>query len=80
MQAFYKLQQGKGGKVQALITEWEGVLSHIHMEYPRRSGEQEPQSHLRYKLFHGLKKKTHNSLRYQYDDPGVDYYQLMVAA
>ena len=78
MQSFYKLQQVKGEHVPIFITRFEGDLNHIRMEHLRCLGEHEAQGHLCDHLFYAL-KNLKDSLHYLYDNPHVDYIQLMVA-
>ena len=79
MQNFYKISQGNE-KVPSFATRLEGTLNQIRIKCPGRIADHEVPSHLKDRLFHGVKKHVRDSVRYLYSNPQTTYPELVVAA
>ena len=79
MQNFYKISQGNE-KVPSFATQLEGTLNQIRIKCPGRIADHEVPSHLKDRLFHGVKKHVRDSVRYLYSNPQTTYPELVVAA
>ena len=79
MQSFYKISQGNE-KVPSFATRLEGTLNQIRIKCPGRIADHEVPSHLKDRLFHGVKKHVRDSVRYLYSDSRTTYSELVVAA
>ena len=79
MQNFYKISQGNE-KVPSFATQLEGTLNQIRIKCPGRIADHEVPSHLKDRLFHGVKKHIRDSVRYLYSNPQTTYPELVVAA
>ena len=79
MQNFYKISQGNE-KVPSFVTRLEGTLNQIRIKCPGRIADHEVSSHLKDRLFHGVKKHVRDSMRYLYSNPQTTYSELVVTA
>ena len=79
MQNFYKVSQGNE-KVPSFVTQLEGTLNQMRIKCPSRIADDEVSSHLKDRLFHGVKKHVRDSVRYLYSSPQTTYSKLVVAA
>ena len=79
MQNFYKISQGNE-KVPSFATRLEGTLNQIRIKCPGRIADHEVPSHLKDRLFHGVKKHVRDSVRYLYSNSQTTYPELVVAA
>ena len=79
MQNFYKISQGNE-KVPSFVTQLEGTLNQIQIKCPGRIADHEVPSHLKDRLFHGVKKHVRDSVRYLYSNPRTTYSELVVMA
>ena len=79
MQNFYKISQGNE-KVPSFVTRLEGTLNQIRIKCPGRIANHEVPSHLKDRLFHGVKKHVRDSVRYLYSNPQTTYSELVVTA
>ena len=79
MQNFYKISQGNE-KVPSFVTRLEGTLNQIRIKCPSRIANHEVSSHLKDRLFHGVKKHVRDSIWYLYSNPQTTYSKLVVAA
>ena len=79
MQKFYKISQDNE-KVPSFVTRLEGTLNQIRIKCPSRIADHEVSSHLKDRLFHGVKKHIRDSVRYLYSNPQTTYSELVVAA
>ena len=79
MQEFYRIIQGKSGKVQTFILHLERTLKAIKQQHSYAMTEKEGERHLKDHMFHGLKPNLHNALHYMYDKPASQYSQLVMA-
>ena len=79
MQNFYKISQGNE-KVPLFDTRLEGTLNQIRIKCPSRIANHEVSSHLKDRLFHGVKKHIRDSVQYLYSNPQTTYSKLVVAA
>ena len=77
MQEFYKLVQGKTEKVATFAGRLEDALNHIRGLHPHSITGREVDSHLKERLFHGIRSSLRDSVRYLYDHS--TYHQLLVA-
>ena len=57
----------------------EGTLNQIRIKCPGRIADHEVPSHLKDRLFHGVKKHVRDSVRYLYSNPQTTYPELVVA-
>ena len=80
MQGFYHLQQDKNERMAAFTTWLEGTLSDIMNKHPCCVTGHEAKGHLHNRLFHRLHKPLRDSLWYLFNNPMLNYSQLMVAA
>ena len=79
MQNFYKISQGNE-KVPSFVTWLEGTLNQIRIKCPGRIADHEVPSHLKDRLFHGVKKHIKDSVWYLYSNPRTTYSELVVTA
>ena len=79
MQNFYKISQGNE-KVPSFATRLEGTLNQIRIKCPGRIADHEVPSHLKDRLFHGVKKHVRDSVQYLYSNPQTTYSELVVTA
>ena len=79
MQNFYKISQGNE-KVPSFATRLEGTLNQIRIKCPGRIADHEVSSHLKDRLFHGVKKHIRDSMQYLYSNPHTTYSELVVTA
>ena len=79
MQNFYKILQGNE-KVPSFVTQLEGTLNQIQIKCPGRIADHEVPSHLKDRLFHGVKKHVRDSVQYLYSNPRTTYPTLVVTA
>ena len=79
MQNFYKISQGNK-KVPSFATRLEGTLNQIRIKCPSRIANHEVPSHLKDRLFHGVKKHIRDSMRYLYSNPQTTISELVVTA
>ena len=79
MQNFYKISQGNE-KVPSFATQLEGTLNQIQIKCPGRIADHEVPSHLKDRLFHGVKKHVRDSVQYLYSNPQTTYSELVVTA
>ena len=78
-QNFYKISQGNE-KVPSFVTRLDGTLNQIRIKCPDRIANHEVSSHLKDRLFHGVKKHVRGSMRYLYSNPQTTYSELVVTA
>ena len=79
MQNFYKISQGNE-KVPSFVTRLEGTLNQIQIKCPGGIADHEVPSHLKDRLFHGVKKHVRHSVRYLYSNPQITYPELVATA
>ena len=79
MQNFYKISQGNE-KVPSFVTRLEGTSNQIRIKCPSRIANHEVSSHLKDRLFHGVKKHIRDSIQYLYSNPQTTYSELVVTA
>ena len=79
MQEFYRIVQGKSGKVQTFVLHLKRALKATKQQHPYAMTEEEGHRHLKYCLFHGLKPNLCNALCYLYNKPDSQYSQLVMA-
>ena len=79
MQNFYKIIQGNSEKVPSFATRLEGTLNQIRLRCPGQIADHEVPWHLKEWLFHGVRKRMRDSIRYLYGNPETTYAELVVA-
>ena len=78
MQEFYRIVQGKNGKVQTFVLHLERALKAIKQQHSYAITEEKGVKHLKDHLFHGLKPNICNALCYMYDKSDSQYSQLVM--
>ena len=73
MQDFYRADQGEEESIPSFATRVEGLLSQIRDKYPEKLTHPEEQRLLKDCLFHGCKRSIHDSVKYCFADPHIDY-------
>ena len=79
MQNFYKISQVMK-RCLWFVTQLEGTLNQIRIKCPSQIADHEVPSHIKDRLFHGVKKHVRDSVRYLYSNPQTTYSKLVVAA